>query len=337
MNDLDAIQILARIETELEGRSELPENYKFKGSVGKGRMADIPHLCIMDKDVTLTPQEEYYIVYLFSADLSGVYLSLNQGWTLYNQTFGAKRAEREIAAVTKLLREVLTIPDGFLEDPISLKIDDDDLGRGYELGNIFSKRYERGAIPSDEELVKDLRRLVRVYQELKESVEGSIIALGDQNEQDFQAKIQDLRSTRELPKGAIPRKDQSKSTDRFSWPRDPEWSSKALENAGNCCEYDTGHKTFDSMKKGRPFMEAHHLIPMSLQGKFKNSLDVPENIICLCPNCHRAIHHADLGYRRIMLRKFFYERKNKLFEREILVSLSRLFDFYSPRIEDELE
>ncbi|MGL4999965.1 MAG: HNH endonuclease [Cetobacterium sp.] len=43
----------------------------------------------------------------------------------------------------------------------------------------------------------------------------------------------------------------------------------------------------------KQYMEAHHLIPMNAQDSFKNSLDVLGNVVSLCPNCHRMIHHGD--------------------------------------------
>ena len=335
LNDLDATQILGRLESAFEERSDLPNNYKFKGSVGKTQMAEIPHLCLMDTDVTQTPQEEYYIAYLFSADLSSVYLSLNQGWTLYEKTYGRKRAKREIAAVAKILQSVVDEEiSGFSIHSISLN-GKDDLGQGYELGNICSKRYERGAIPSDNQLLKDLKQLVRVYQELKYSIQGSVIALGDQGEIDFQKKIQSVRPFRQLPDGPIPMKSQSMAT-KYYWRRDPVMSAMALGNAKYKCELDGGHRTFD-LPNGNYFMEAHHLVPMSLQQKFEYCLDVPENIISLCPNCHRAFHHAVVGERKEMAREFYKKRKKALEDRGIWVNLRALLNFYSHEIEEEPE
>ena len=41
---------------------------------------------------------------------------------------------------------------------------------------------------------------------------------------------------------------------------------------------------------GRPFLEVHHILPLSRGG-----LDVIENVIALCPNCHRRRHHGAGG------------------------------------------
>ena len=54
--------------------------YKFDGS-GQGNWATIPWVAVLNRSITETVQSGYYPVYLFRGDMSGVYLSLNQGVT----------------------------------------------------------------------------------------------------------------------------------------------------------------------------------------------------------------------------------------------------------------
>src|SRR5262245_28983658 len=58
-----------------------PSRYLVKGSVGQGNWARCPWISIFDVSITTTAQEGYYPVYLFREDMTGVYLSLNQGVT----------------------------------------------------------------------------------------------------------------------------------------------------------------------------------------------------------------------------------------------------------------
>ena len=44
---------------------------------------------------------------------------------------------------------------------------------------------------------------------------------------------------------------------------------------------------FISKITGEPYLETHHIIPLSLGGK-----DTIENVIALCPNCHRKRHYG---------------------------------------------
>ena len=54
------------------------------------------------------------------------------------------------------------------------------------------------------------------------------------------------------------------------------------------------HATFESIH-GTQYLEAHHLIPMKAQKDFLSeniNLDRLENIVALCPNCHKAVHYG---------------------------------------------
>jgi hypothetical protein len=55
------------------------EEYKIHSSCGQGKRAEIPWVAVFYKDLSESAQKGYYIVYLFRADGTGVYLSLNQG------------------------------------------------------------------------------------------------------------------------------------------------------------------------------------------------------------------------------------------------------------------
>lgn len=62
-----------------------------KGSCGQSRWADIPWISILDPLVTTSTLKGYYIVYLFSSDMSICYLCLGQGVTAVEEEFGAKQ------------------------------------------------------------------------------------------------------------------------------------------------------------------------------------------------------------------------------------------------------
>lgn len=67
----------------------------IKGSVGNGRWAEIPWISIFNRDITTTATKGYYIVYLFKADMSGVYISLNQGWTYFKEKYQTKLGRKK--------------------------------------------------------------------------------------------------------------------------------------------------------------------------------------------------------------------------------------------------
>ena len=76
---------------------------------------------------------------------------------------------------------------------------------------------------------------------------------------------------------------------------------KRMELSGFTCEYDSSHELFISRFSKKPYLEVHHLVPIGLQGDFKKSLDTIHNVFCLCPFCHRAVHHAEVSLARHIL------------------------------------
>jgi 5-methylcytosine-specific restriction protein A len=96
---------------------------------------------------------------------------------------------------------------------------------------------------------------------------------------------------------------------RLTYCRDAKIAKKRMELSRYKCEFDTSHNLFISRYTGVPFLESHHLVPMNFQAHLpKQKLDVINNVFCLCPNCHRAIHHADESFARKILNKLSGKR-----------------------------
>ncbi|MDO6816412.1 HNH endonuclease [Cobetia amphilecti] len=110
--------------------------------------------------------------------------------------------------------------------------------------------------------------------------------------------------------------------------RSPVVANNALRKVGYTCEVDTRHETFVSQATGRPYVEAHHLIPVSKTGDFENGLDVEPNIISLCPTCHRRIHHSSKEDKTQLIDYFFQQRNPELREAGIVISLDQLRSYY---------
>jgi 5-methylcytosine-specific restriction protein A len=82
-------------------------------------------------------------------------------------------------------------------------------------------------------------------------------------------------------------------------------------------------------------VEAHHLIPIQFQEQFKVSLDVPENVVALCPICHRKLHHAQLGEKTKILSPLLTDRAKALKGRGLEISSENLVSFYRAKLEEE--
>ena len=146
------------------------KQFKITASAGQGNWATVPWIALFDREITETATKGYDIVYLFRADMSGVYLSLNQGWTYFKEKFGTKNGKLNIQKVSSTWKKILssTLND-FSFDPIDLKAEGQhsDLPLGYELGHICGKHYEANDLPEDQVLINDLRNILSVYRELK--------------------------------------------------------------------------------------------------------------------------------------------------------------------------
>ncbi|HEY4543644.1 MAG TPA: DUF3578 domain-containing protein, partial [Tissierellaceae bacterium] len=76
-------EVTSIIEREISGLSK--NEFIIKGSAGAGNWAEIPWICIFNKNITISAQKGIYIVFLFSSDMKRVYLSINQGFTFYKE------------------------------------------------------------------------------------------------------------------------------------------------------------------------------------------------------------------------------------------------------------
>ncbi len=104
---------------------------------------------------------------------------------------------------------------------------------------------------------------------------------------------------------------------------------KAKKFASYICEYDNNHVTFVNNHDNKPYIEAHHLIPMATQGLFKYNIDFADNIICLCPNCHRRIHYGVKSDKSKMVQKFYKERHEKIESFKVDIKYNDLELFYN--------
>ena len=98
----------------------------------------------------------------------------------------------------------------------------------------------------------------------------------------------------------------------ISRPRSSIIKLQSIESAGYLCEYDNNHLTFTAKSSGHPYMEGHHALPMKYQDKFEYSLDIYANVVCLCPICHRLLHHGIESEKQSIVDKIYFERSERL-------------------------
>lgn len=200
------------------------DQYMLQGSPGQGRWAKIPWIAVFDRDISISASKGYDIVYLFAADMSGVYLSLNQGWTTFLEKYGTKNGLENIDKVSHYWRnELSSALDDFDTIEIELKTGRNKLARGYELGHICGKFYSADNFPDSDSMVNDLRNLLGVFRELKGKLAGTTI-------EEFNAEIV---TDHELALSTASKPYGSTSLEKVDQRRTSQTASKLVENSEN--------------------------------------------------------------------------------------------------------
>jgi len=105
--------------------------------------------------------------------------------------------------------------------------------------------------------------------------------------------------------------------------RNYELTKKIIENSNYKCFFDHNHHTFPTDNLPN-YLEGHHIIPISNIDSFDFDLDVENNIIAVCPNCHRKIHLAKNKIKYEMIEKIFNETQIK----SLNISQQNLLNLY---------
>lgn len=115
--------------------------------------------------------------------------------------------------------------------------------------------------------------------------------------------------------------------------RDQKLAKEIIEISNYKCQYailtNKKHQMFKA-SDGKPYAEAHHLIPMKASKDFfPRNLDRASNLVCLCPNCHALLHHGSKNEKREILKVLYDHYIRVLNEDEgIFISFEKLLEKY---------
>ena len=159
-------QAFVRLKNEIENLRVLREHPQLRvdWSIGKGNWARVPWLAIIDSRESDAPRRGIYGVFLFREDMTGVYLTLNQGVTKPKEELGAIEARRYLRDRANRIRPIvsdLARREFMLDDQIDLR--SEGLGADYETSTIAYKLYESGHVSEDGKLNEDISALVEAY------------------------------------------------------------------------------------------------------------------------------------------------------------------------------
>ena len=153
--------------------------------------------------------------------------------------------------------------------------------------------------------------------------------LPDEDESEYQTPIEvgaEEYNASDFP----PEKRKSKlaTKQRLQAPRNPAKGNFVLKQNNYKCEVDQNHQTFIT-PKGFPYMEKHHLIPMQFYDEYEYNLDDISNIVCICPTCHRKIHHGKKTEIAELLTTLWEKHKDSLRNSHLEIELTDLKKRYS--------
>jgi 5-methylcytosine-specific restriction enzyme A len=315
--------------------------FKVEGSIGNGNLAKVPWVGVFNKIVTETAQEGYYIVLLFAEDMKSCTLSLNQGVTDIKEMYGQAIAHAKMRSAANRAHQFYTPDPHATLGPIELRATGH-LGKGYEQGAIESYRYDQVNLPSQFDFEANFLALLVHYDRLVAIAGRSLQTFVPISEAEFQqaalAKAEPRASEQRKyipPMSPVPASSMKPFGGKGTYIRNVEVAGYALRKAEYKCEINPEHATFHSRARDRPYVEAHHLVPMSHQAHFTFSLDVPANVVALCATCHRLLHHGRTLDRKAHLLKLLDARLGQLQRMRIAIDRRSLLLLYGKEAFEE--
>ncbi|MFF3067169.1 MrcB family domain-containing protein [Kitasatospora sp. NPDC057936] len=162
-------QLAAHVEAIAETLGTPVEDVGIEGRDGTGLKTEIPWTRVFSQDRSPSATTGWYIVYLFSSSGDRVYLSLNQGTTVWTGTDFAPRKPEELRARVVWARPLIAASASARNDlvqNIDLQARKSHLGAGYEAGNVVAIEYLRDRIPDQETLIADVLFMTSLLAEV---------------------------------------------------------------------------------------------------------------------------------------------------------------------------
>lgn len=272
-------------------------DYQIRGSVGNGRWADVPWVCIMHRGVTETTQNGYYIAALFSSDMKRIFVTVGLGWTQFQEKYGTKSGKEKIKAFAFKLAQSLPAEPNETQGVIDLDATTQ-RSQGYEYSNITSIQLDIASL-KHEHFINSLKTMLSHYEFLRNEFGSDIFydSFDDMDEpqkdsEEFKRTVKKLSSSinkeaalKNLVSIAELEPPARKKTLTSHIIRNRAFADYVKERANFICEI-CGRKPFPK-RNGQPYAEADHIEMLGEVGK-----DHPDNMRCLCPQCHRVITYG---------------------------------------------
>jgi len=194
-----------------------------------------------------------------------------------------------------------------------------------ELNNIL--KYKPNFIPRNFQLVKDI-----YTEDVFDLLHKYINICYDDELEDSSYQLDISKNRTQLKpynNKPVSKKSLLEKNGKNYYPRNLLFAKQALFEANYHCMIDKKHESFISYSTKKNYVEAHHLIPLQYHEDFHFSLDVPANIVALCPNCHKMIHLGEKNDVLELLHILYEQQKEKLVESSLNITLEDLEFMYN--------
>jgi len=304
------------------------KSYTLKGSAGQDDWANIrgAWIGIFNPEITTGASKGYYLVYGFPVGSTQFVFGLSQGYYEAEKKY-KKDWENVLETHANLMQ--LIIPSDYSKTFKTGKPEFSlaDGTKGYRTGYAYHKVYDSLNLPEEEELENDLINMLNAYEavylnggrnldiKFDKPKKGSKTFEGDEDAYQNPPKKKNLRKSPKSAEITDQERSSIKNSSTNIRPRNSDYGEEAKQNVNYQCEISASHQTFLRQSDGNPYTEAHHLIPYEQYDTYTDKnlcLDRISNIVSLCPNCHRQIHHGTKDDISNLLDQLFENRGDVL-------------------------
>ncbi len=298
------------------------EGFQVHASPGDGQWVSAPWIAILHPKVSLqpngrvSPQCGYYPVYAVDKDEKFIMFSLGQGEYNVRKNFPKDVDHKLIDGAINLRKKLPEFKDHFAnvsKTNLDRKATNKKSERWVK-SCAFGKIYKVKKLPTEEELKKDLKVMMKLF---KLAIERGGVSESDFNNISFdQDQITSGYETKII-------KHINKENEIIK--TDPKLIKQLKKNSNYICQacgfkYE---KIYGDYSKKKDFIEAHHIEPKFkvIEGAKTNKKmsRSAEDFAMLCANCHRMIHR--------MMRK----------EKDRVISLKEFKDRISSKFKDQIK
>ncbi|MFH9426795.1 MrcB family domain-containing protein [Streptomyces sp. NPDC017615] len=186
-----------------------PDELCIEGRDGTGLKTEVPWVRVSGREQSPSATTGWYVVYLFSASGRRVYLSLNQGTTIWTGGDYKARKPEDLRARVGWARPHFAEAMASRQDlHEAIELDArTSLGRGYGPGNVVAIAYERDNLPQHEVLITDLLFMTGLLSTLYREERLAPYIPGDPAPEVLEAEQSAARTAgRRTRRGARPRR-----------------------------------------------------------------------------------------------------------------------------------